>query len=133
VTPRDPWPRDGDLSPPRDLLEIPAVPIIVTNPPALVEVRGNANKATPSGDLNVSIVVTEGAGGWPPMPELQAALLELFSLTATAGWVGTLQLRYESGQTLHPDLPEPDPDPEPDPEPEPEPAAAQAPDESTES
>ncbi|MBA3907102.1 MAG: hypothetical protein H0X35_10525 [Pseudonocardiales bacterium] len=100
------------------------MPIIVTNPPALVEVRGAANKQTASGDLNVSIVVTEGAGGWPPMAELQAALLELFSLTATAGWVGTLQLRYESGQTLHPDLPV---EPEPEPEPEPEfPAAAAA-------
>lgn len=129
MTPRDPWPRDGDLSPPATALEILPMPIIVTNPPALVEVRGRANKQTASGDLNVSIVVTEGAGGWPPLEELQAALLELFSLTATAGWVGTLQLRYESGQTLHPDLPDPEPEPEPDPD---EPAAALAP-ESTES
>lgn len=131
MTPRDPWPRDGDLSPPRDLLEILRMPIIVTNPPALVEVRGNATKTTPSGDLSVSIVVTAGgATGWPSMPDLQAALLELFSLTATAGWVGTLALKYESGQTLYPDMPEPDPEPEPDPDPEP---AAQAPESTEES
>lgn len=104
------------------------MPIIENNPPFLVEVRGSANKVTPSGDLQVSIVVAPGINGWPPMNELQAALLELFSATAAAGWVGALQLKYESGQTLFPD-PEPEPEPDPEPEPEPEPAAAQPGDE----
>lgn len=79
------------------------MPIIETTPPHLVDVRGEAVKPTSTGDLVVSIVVTPGASGWPPGEELSAALLELFTVVARAGWVGSVGLQYASAQTLRPD------------------------------
>jgi hypothetical protein len=81
------------------------VPVEQTIPPTLIEVRGTALKPVSNGHLGVEITVTPGASGWPPDQELNQLLLELFHQVGFLGWVGTVNKRFISEETLSPDLP----------------------------
>lgn len=104
------------------------MPVVQITPPTLTEVQGFASKSVSTGYLNIEIRVTAGAGDWPPTDELNYYLLELFTVVASKGWVGSVSKQYVSAESIVPD-PAPEPEPEP---PSDEPLPARAPEDPAE-
>ncbi|MFC4089345.1 hypothetical protein [Micromonospora sp. GCM10011541] len=83
------------------------MPIEQISEPALVDIVGVAERPVSNGHLRITVRIEgDAANGFPPVEELDTAILEAFMAIGSVGWVGTVNKNYRSVSTLAP-LPDP--------------------------